>query len=292
MSVPFRGSWAVAILAVALFAGGAPRAAEPGAAAPEAVDLSEANALVRDRSYAEAAEVLERQRADHPDDPRLLLMLGEVLIATGEPSRAADVLRHCAEVAPGRERVEFQLGTALVALGRSDEALAAFGAELENTENPDVLVMARFNRSLLLQRAGRWAEAADELEQVLQFQPDRADVYGDLATLYLQAGDLDAAAHTLMRGESIGFRSAPHYFSLAGRLYGAGRYDDAAAAFRSAIAIDPSDARFEHGLGVALEKAGRKREAAEHLRRYLELRPDAPDREQVRAVIRSFEGGS
>jgi Flp pilus assembly protein TadD len=248
-------------------------------------DLAPARALVRDQKLDEAAATLEALRGEFPEDGALLLLLGEVHVASGQFDAAIDVLRRAAELEPERDRIHFQLGTAYANTGRRDEALEAFGAELTRSEDPQVLVLARINRSLLLQRANRWAEAAEELEGVLQFEPDRTNVYGDLASLCVQAGDADRARRALERGAAVGFRSAAHWYSVGARLFNDERLDDAAAAFEQALAIDPTRPDAHRSLAATLDRLGRGDDAATHYRKYLEFKPDAPDAEAIRAKL-------
>jgi Flp pilus assembly protein TadD len=49
--------------------------------------------------------------------------------------------------------------------------------------------------------------------------------------------------------------------NLAGTLLFAKRYDDAAAAFRLAVALSPADPDLRTNLGIALERAGHTAEA-------------------------------
>jgi len=263
---------------------------EAGTEAPAArADLSEANRLVQNELYAEAAKHLRLLREEHPDDSALLMMLGEVLLATGEPAASVEALQRSAEIDPSRERLQLQLGAALAATGETEMALQAFERELENSEDPRILVTARLNRSLLLQRELRWDEAAEELEMALQFQPDRTQLYADLAAIYAEAGRLEDAEKALRRGAAFGFRSASHAYSLGARFYRDGRYEDAERLFRSTLEIDPSLAAAERSLAATLEKLGRNREAAEHLRRYMELDPDSVDRDRIHEQIRAAE---
>jgi Flp pilus assembly protein TadD len=60
--------------------------------------------------------------------------------------------------------------------------------------------------------------------------------------------------------------------------------------FNEALRADPELAEAERSLAAALERLGRDAEAVQHLRRYLELRPDAPDAEAVAGRIK--EAGS
>ena len=55
---------------------------------------------------------------------------------------------------------------------------------------------ARFNRALVLRRADRLAEAADELRRTIEDEP-RAEAYYQLGIVYWHQGDLDRAAKAL-----------------------------------------------------------------------------------------------
>lgn len=250
-------------------------------------DLSPASDLVRDARYAEAIDMLEAIREEFPDDPALLLMLGECLLAERRVNDAVPVLQRAAEIDPDRERTHFQLGSALAATGDAAGALQAFAREIEVTSNDDIVVLSRLNRALLLQRASRWSDAAEELEAVLVIEPQRGEAYGDLATLYIRLERFDDASSALQRGEDNGFVSAAHYYSLGARLFRSERYPEAAAAFERTLAIDPLYALAERSLGETLSRLDRDEEAAAHLRRYLDMRPDAEDREAIEERLRT-----
>lgn len=265
----------------------APAAGAAAEETPARADLTEANDLVRERDFAGAEEVLDTLAAEFPEDPVVHLMLGEVLLALGDPEGARDALATSAGLDPERPRVQFQLASALAALGETDAALEAFARELAVTEDAEIATLARLNRSLLLQRGGDLDGAAAELEAVLELRPDRLEVWGDLATLRLEAGALDAARDALDRGAAAGFASARHRFTLGAALYRADRHAEAVEAFRRALELDPGLADAERSLAAALDQLDRRDEAVAHLRRYLELRPDAPDRGEVEERIAS-----
>lgn len=254
------------------------------------VDLSEVNAFIRDAAYDDALTALAALAEQAPEDPFVPLLIGEVSIAAGRPAEAIEPLRAAIALDTGLPRTHFQLGSAFAALGRDEEALAAFGEELTRNEDAEMLAAARFNRAMLFQKASNPDGAAGELEAVLQFQPTRAEVYGDLASLYIEAGSLDRALAALERGDRFGFRSAPHHYSIGARYYRAGDTDRAIDQFLRTIELDPTHAEACRSVGAALDRAGRSDEAVPHLRRYLELRPNARDGEQVRAMIAEYGG--
>jgi tetratricopeptide (TPR) repeat protein len=265
-------------------------AAPPVDDGPVAVDLSHANRLVLAGAYTEADAALASLAEEHPDDPRVLLMRGEVLLALGKPAEALPLLQRTVELDGDRPRAHFQLATALQSEGNREGALEAYAKEITITGDPRVHVLARLNRSLLLEQGKEWAGAASELEAVVAIEPGRLQAYGDLATLYLHAGKLEEAARSLERGLDHGYRSARHYYVLGARFYEKKAYESAVETLRQALAIDPGFADAERTLAGALDQMGQAPAALEHLKRYLELKPDAPDAADVAERIRSIEG--
>ena len=265
--------------------------ADPEEQAPAGVDMSQANELVRAGKFPEAEELLASLSAEAPDDPRVLLLHGEVLLVLGRHADALPLLRKSAELETDRPRVHFQLAAALQATGDRKGALEALARELEINENTQVQVMVRLNRSVLLEQERDWKGSAAELEAMLALEPGRVQAYGDVASLYLRAGDLDAAAASLSTGLEQGFRSAEHQYILGARYAEKKAYEPAIEALLLALEIDPGLARAERSLASALDQVGRDAEALVHLKRYLELKPDAPDSQRVHERIREIESG-
>ena len=104
---------------------------------PAGPDLSAATERIRAGAYEEAEEILAGLRAEYPDDPALLLMHGEVLLALGRVEDARSALERSVELDPQRPRAHFQLATALASSGQVDRALDEFAREIET--DPDVL---------------------------------------------------------------------------------------------------------------------------------------------------------
>jgi Flp pilus assembly protein TadD len=65
-----------------------------------------------------------------------------------------------------------------------------------------------------------------------------------------------------------------------------GRLEEAVAPCEQALAINPGDAAIHNNLGLALEGAGRRREAAQHYEEALRLRPDLEQARQNLARVR------
>jgi superkiller protein 3 len=256
-------------------------------AAPARADLTAARELVKAGKYDEANATLSETQASFPDDPSLLLLRGEVLIALKQPDQAVPLLRHAAEVAPNKKRVHFQLGTALSATGDSAGAVEAFAKEIEINPDPKVVSMARLNRKILFENDKKFGEAAAELEQAIQADPEPREAYGELAELYLDAGKPDDAQRAIERAEAVGFQSSRLHFRMGVAYYNQKVFDKAAASFSRAVEIQPDLAQAEMALARSLDKQGLAQEANAHYQRYLELDPKAPEAAELKKRLQA-----
>jgi tetratricopeptide (TPR) repeat protein len=147
------------------------------------------------------------------------------------------------------------------------------------------LLRAHLNRAVLLGQKKDWVGSNAEFEDVLLLDPEKVEIYGELAANDMLAEDYVKAAETLERGRAAGFQSASHYYSLGARLCKNKDYEAGAAAFGTALEIDPALARAERSLAACLEGQGQTADAIKHLERYLELAPEAPDAKNVAQKI-------
>ncbi len=101
------------------------------------------------------------------------------------------------------------------------------------------------------------------LEIVVDRDPSRVAAARQLARLHAEGGDWDAAWRVLERSLPHAGKDA-EYQGLAGTvLRRLQRPSDAVSAYRRAIALQPQEARWWVGLGLALDDAGRRKEARE-----------------------------
>jgi tetratricopeptide (TPR) repeat protein len=200
------------------------------------------------------------------------------------------VLEKAAEIDGEKPRLHFQLATARQMSGDTDGALTAFESEININDDPLIKVMSHLNRMVIYRDGRKWSNAADEMTAVLELQPTRTDDYGELAMLYLRAGNTGKAAKALDAGAEHGFASAQHHYDVAAKFLESEELDASITQFQKAVTLRPDMARAERELGRALNKAGRLEEALPHLERYLELKPEAGDRSRVEGWIATLRG--
>ncbi len=133
-------------------------------------------------------------------------------------------------------------------------------------------------------RAGRLAEAGALYGQVLQAEPDNCDALHLRGVTALQAGDYASAVTLIER--AIGFRADPAYHANLGHALNClGRYEAAAAACRTAAALDPNSALAQCNLGNALRGLGRLDDAAGAYRAALDIAPEFADAHSNLGVV-------
>jgi predicted Zn-dependent protease len=132
-------------------------------------------------------------------------------------------------------------------------------------------------RALVLLVFGRNAAAEAVFDTMLARWPTDAYALSSRVHLRAQRGDAGAAiadAQALVAAHPQ--RSAADWFNLAFMLEEADRLDEAEAAFRRAVELDPKLDRGWYGLGLTLIRLQRFDEAVVALKRNTELQPMSP----------------
>jgi len=152
----------------------------------------------------------------------------------------------------------YNLGTALQASGRVDEARAAYEATLRLVpehaparQNLNGLqAIARQREADALAQAGNIAAAIPLYRETLTLDPHRARARAALGMALAQSGDFAAAAPELETALKQGV-DEPAVINAAGyALVQTGRTDEAVALLRAALVRHPDDANLAHNLAL------------------------------------------
>ncbi|MGE5207534.1 MAG: tetratricopeptide repeat protein, partial [Chlamydiota bacterium] len=179
---------------------------------------------------------------------------------------------HALQVAPANSIAEDNLGTALVAMGRPQEAMAHFEAAARLQPRD---FEPHYNRATLLLRAGQFPQAEREYQVALANAVDTLDAahaHNNLGILYLQTNRPAAALSEF--DTAIRLDPNQHNSLLArGTLeYQAGNLDAAVADISRAAQIAPSPIAY-FWLGQALEAKGDLPSAARAYQATLRMAP-------------------
>ncbi len=172
-----------------------------------------------------------------------------------------------------RSITETNLGTALRAAGRHDEAVAHHQRAIALA--PDH-APAYNNLGASLRAAGRLDEAIAAYRQALALRPDFPSASYNLANALLAKGDAGASVDQFRQAlQSADTVEARNNLGIA--LAGRGDAAGAVAEFRAALQLDARSVQAHRNLGNMLIDMGSRAEGMIHLERATELAPAEPD---------------
>ncbi len=181
---------------------------DPGAVEAE---VGLANVAVMRGLIVEAEERYRSLLDRYPDNPVVLAGWGKLLAATGRFEQSEPVLRKAvaSENPPLEGAVD--LARVLSALGRGDEALAAWQYAADLGASRSVAFLMAWAEAL--GSAGRADEAVDKLEHAASLAPDNPRVLEGLGLAYLD-GNRPGEAVTILRRAVAGTDPATPLFEL------------------------------------------------------------------------------
>ncbi len=180
--------------------------------------------------------------------------------------RALVLLDDGAAFEPGGQRV-FDFGLAELAsrAGASTEALLATRAPPQRTGYESFL------EGLRLEHEGDDREAAACYRDAIRKDPALAAAHTNLGAIAYRAGDLAAARASFEAALGSDADQPEARYNLARLLIEDGEPELAAAELRRVVQIAPHFADAHYNLATALEQLGSRRQAREHIERYLAL---------------------
>jgi tetratricopeptide (TPR) repeat protein len=232
-----------------------------------------------------ALPCFENAAALAPADFRWAYLAGVAWQRRGDLERARQRLLRATELQQPFPAALCRLGEVELLRGDLDAAVRAFTAALAF---PGTAAEAHFGLGRAALRRGDARLAAEHLEAVLAAQPGASAVHAPLATAYRRLGEQEkAGAHAAAYGHgAVAFSDVllqEVMAANAGNLrrvqaatdaYNAGRFAEAAATIRQAIAADPDSVKSWMILGRAQEALGDAAGAEQSYRRAVELDPD------------------
>jgi tetratricopeptide (TPR) repeat protein len=155
-----------------------------------------------------------------------------------------------------------------------DAALLLEQARLSDVGREGFYWMARY--LLAIERDDR-GTAQKAMDKMLELLPGEAFVLTGAARFFWRSAQMDKAADYYRRAIEAGADTPSTWNEYGLALDAGGKQDEAIAAFRKAVALDPSDAGVASHLADLLRARGRHVDALDVLRQAAEARPDRVD---------------
>jgi tetratricopeptide (TPR) repeat protein len=202
----------------------------------------------------EAEQVYRQIIAANPGHADSFHMLGVIASQCGLPKAAVACIDRAIALQPSAALYHVNRASALLALGRLDDAVNGCQTALRLKRN---CAEAYQVLGHALSDQGRPEEAVAAYREALRHKPDLPDLYNNLGLALRQADQPDAAAEALREAIRRAPADPQALGNLAGVLKELGRPSDSEAGYRRALRLQPDDAVLHVNLGVVLLLAGR-----------------------------------
>jgi tetratricopeptide (TPR) repeat protein len=249
----------------------------------------------RDAGDLEGAEATARAlMTAHPQDPRTVYLLAQMLDARGRHQEIVDLLKpeierlRAAKAKP--QQIGMLLGAqglALLQLKRYDEATAVY-KEAVALSADDTSVMFQFGAAL--DRAGRRADAQKVFRELIAKDPDHANALNYLGYMLAEQGtSLDEAVSLIQRALKVDPDNPSYLDSLGWAYFQQGKLDLADEPLSTAADRLPKNSVILDHLGDLRLKQNRRLEAIEAWRRALAGDGDGIERSKIEKKIATAE---
>ncbi len=249
----------------------------------------------------------------------LLTSLAELEVERGETKTAMDYLRQAKTANPDYARAFWVEGRAYEAMAVSDKkqiqkALDAYESYSKRVGSDPAGFLSRheifiklgdfgratqeldkiygqipkfpnlsFYRGKMLAAMANTDEAFLELEKELKAHPNNVPALLFYGTELIKAGQHGRALELFVRAMNAAPQMGEPKHLAAYANFLLKNYEGAVALYQAALQFDAGNPLIYKRLGTAYESLGKKAEAAESYRKYIQMAPDAPDREQYEA---------
>ena len=221
-------------------------------------------------SEGKLSEAIIEYRNAVQQEPRagdVRVKLAEAYIKNGELGKALAEYVRAADVLPDAA-VQLKAGSLLLMARRFDDAKArAEKALAVDAKSVDAQILLANALAGLKDLDG----AVAELEQAIQWNPDRSSTYTTLGAMELGRGRRDAAEKAFKQAVALAPRSAAAHLALARFYWAAAEWAGAERELTEALGAEPDNALAHRTAATFYLVTNRRDRAEQHLRRVLDI---------------------
>ena len=181
------------------------------------------------------------------------------------------LFKHTLDVTIDNEVAHQKLGEALVAQGRTDEAVKHYYEALRINPN---LVAAHINMGVALRLEGKLDQAMEHFSKVLHLNPNSANAYYEIGHTFEKMNKFDAAVRYFNEALRINPNAARVHHNLGTVLARQKKESEAIFHFYEALRIDPNYADAHYNLGIIFSNQRNIKQAIDHYKRALCINPN------------------
>jgi TonB family protein len=144
----------------------------------------------------------------------------------------------------------------------------------------------------LYQKEGRCEEAMKKIEQLLKIDPADRESKQDYQRLSSECVGRSTVSQPAYRKQSEAKKEAGVFYEEGNGHFEAGNYEKAIASYSKAIIHEQNFAPLYYNLAIAQMIVGKDQEAKENFIKYLKLRPNAANANEVKDYLKSIDSPS
>jgi tetratricopeptide (TPR) repeat protein len=169
---------------------------------------------------------------------------------------------------PDDPRFHLDLGDAYASAGETQQAAVHYEKAIQLDPG---CATCYYQWWSVLDDQGNYAEAADKLEKAIELRPKEYDYLTSLAKTYYELGDEEQAIAAYR--QAVPLNPAYVYNDWANALYDQERYEEAAARYQQSLELGPDDEVVHANLGGAYRKLGEYDKAVAEFEQAVRLDP-------------------
>ncbi len=151
------------------------------------------------------------------------------------------------------------------------DSIALFKHAIQVTEHND---LAHFNLGNALMAKGKIDEAVDHYYKAIYIKPDDPLTYTNLGIALFAKGKTDEAVNKYTKALQIDFNLPEAHNSMGNALYAQGKFKKAMDSYAEALRIKPDSFQAHNNLGLVLYATGNVDKAIFHYTEALRIKPD------------------
>lgn len=128
----------------------------------------------------------------------------------------------------------------------------------------------------ILRREGRWTESLQELQRVIDLEPQNAYPHYKIAEILLAAGHREEALQSIQNAILVAPDQSFYHYWMADLLIEMRRYEEAVSCLQAAVELSPGDDHLYLRTAIAFWGAGRHQDAIKAARLSSDLNPNNP----------------
>jgi tetratricopeptide (TPR) repeat protein len=231
--------------------------------------------------YADAFRELQLSDVPWPREPSFLIQAAEGYLALGRQEEARKTLQQLASLLlPDAQSV--RVASLLLAVRENDDAISLL-RKLSARQGPARVPWAQFDLALAHLSAGRYEEAADQVQDFIsahhstRWESGQIVPWWSLAGIaYARLGQGDRAVDALHRAAALAPDREEHWLNLTRELMELSRFAEAISAVQDGLAASPKSYALHLRLGAADLAAGYYQEAENVFRDLVEAGDPLP----------------